>query len=117
MTEQRMDVAELKNHLGTLEDPEDVRALLEGEDRKTAKDAINARIGELTRAEPIEDEAVVYTTDDLIRSASAFGTTEAGVAGALHEAGLTGKDITKEDAQKAVDAFLERPIPTTSEEV
>jgi hypothetical protein len=43
-------VEELEKHLKTFTKREDVAALLEGEDRTTAKDAINARLKELDEA-------------------------------------------------------------------
>lgn len=78
-------VEELEKHLKTLTDRKAVEALLEGEDRTTAKDAINARLKELDEAsEPAGDDGQGKTgatshaadgtsSDDKVTAASAAG--------------------------------------------
>lgn len=57
-----------------------------------------------------------YSAADLITAAGTFGTTEAGMAGALYEAGLTESGATKAQAERAVAAFLKREIPAGNAE-
>lgn len=52
----------------------------------------------------------VYTHDELVAGAEGFGTTPAGMTAALHAAEL--QEATREDAQKAVDEFNEREVPS-----
>lgn len=50
----------------------------------------------------------VYSRDELIAAASAFGVKPEVVAGALR---LAGKDVmTKTEAEKAIRTFLERKV-------
>lgn len=56
-----------------------------------------------------KDDAV-YTRDDLMAAASAFGTTPEVMAGALRAADIGDDGATKAGAEVAVQAFSERKV-------
>lgn len=109
---ERMGVDELKEHLGTLTSAGEVEALLQGEDRTTARKAIEDRLSELSGTDvsvPEQNAAeTVYSRDELLAAATTFETTPAGMGGALHLAGL--QEATEAQARSAVEAYNEREV-------
>lgn len=57
-----------------------------------------------------DDTATVYTREDLMNAASAFGVTPDAMAGALRAAEIGDEGTTKAEAEKAVKAFQEREV-------
>lgn len=109
---ERMSVDDLKDHLSSLTSAGEVEALLEGEDRSTARKAISDRLSELKGEDATLPEQnapeTMYSKDELMGAAATFGTTPAGIAGALHLAGL--QQATEAETRKAVEAFNEREV-------
>lgn len=112
MNDEKNTVEEIKAVAAQSTDVGELQAMLDGEDRSTARKAITDRIEELTAgAVTVLDDNpadTIYSRDDLVGGAEGFGTTGAGMSAALKLAGLT--EATRADAQKAVDAFNEREV-------
>lgn len=109
--DQRMTVDELKQHLGTLSDPEDIKAFYEGEERETAKAAIESRLREVTEQQNAPRKAraqTSYPREELISGAAGFGVSPATMAGALAAAEL--EEATKDEATAAIEAWNEREV-------
>lgn len=106
--DQKMTVDALKDHLGTLSDPEEIEALLEDEDRSTAREAIETRLREVEGADNTQRRETIYPASELIGGAAGFGVSGPAMAGALHAAGY--EEATRSEAEAALKAWSEREV-------